>query len=89
MILVFISSEMKKAHLLKKCLLGAAIITAVEFVFGVIFNMSLNMNVWDYNGVPFNILGQICLPYSILWFGICFILFKWVIREEFISKFQA
>ncbi|MDE5604833.1 MAG: putative ABC transporter permease [Eubacterium sp.] len=89
MILVFISSEMKKAHLLKKCLLGAAIITAVEFVFGVIFNMSLNMNVWDYNGVPFNILGQICLPYSILWFGICFILFKWILKDEFISKFQA
>ena len=86
MILVFISAEMKKAHLLKKCLLGAVIITAVEFVFGVIFNMSLNMNVWDYNGVPFNILGQICLPYSILWFGICFILFKWIIKEDLYHK---
>ena len=67
MILFYISAEMKKTPLFKKCLLGAVIITAVEF----------------------NILGQICLPYSILWFGLCFILFKWVIKDKFILKFQA
>ena len=89
MILFYISTEMKKAHLFKKCLLGAAIITAVEFVFGIIFNLYLNMNVWDYKGVPLNILGQICLPYSILWFCLCFILFKWIIKDELILKFQA
>ena len=82
MILFYISTEMKKAHLLKKCLLGAIIITAVEFIFGLIFNLTLNMNVWNYENVPFNLLGQICLPYSILWFGLCFILFKWVIKEN-------
>ena len=82
MILFYISTEMKKAHLLKKCLLGAIIITAVEFIFGLIFNLTLNMNVCNYENVPFNLLGQICLPYSILWFGLCFILFKWVIKEN-------
>ncbi|GFI71906.1 hypothetical protein IMSAG250_01114 [Clostridiales bacterium] len=89
MILFYISAEMKKTPLFKKCLLGAAIITAVEFIFGIIFNILLNMNVWNYENVPFNILGQICLPYSILWFGLCFILFKWVIKDKFILKFQA
>jgi len=32
MILFYISAEMKKTPLFKKCLLGAAIITAVEFI---------------------------------------------------------
>lgn len=80
MILCFISAEMKKTPLLKKCLFGAAVITAVEFIFGIIFNMVLNMNVWNYENVPLNLLGQICLPYSVLWFGLCFILFKWIIK---------
>ena len=28
------------------------------------------MDVWDYSNMPFNILGQICLPFTILWFFI-------------------
>lgn len=86
MILFYISTQMKKAHLLKKCLFGAVIITAVEFIFGIIFNILLDMNVWNYENVPFNILGQICLPYSILWFGLCFILFKWIIKDNLYQK---
>ena len=26
------------------------------------------MSVWDYSGVPQNVLGQICLPFSAIWF---------------------
>lgn len=48
-------------------LLGAVIITALEFVTGVIVNLWLDMEVWDYSYLPYNLLGQICLPYSILW----------------------
>ena len=25
------------------------------------------MNVWDYSGFPLNIMGQVCLLYSVLW----------------------
>ncbi len=45
----------------------SAAITVVEFVFGVIFNLWLKMNVWDYSAVPFIILGQVCLPFSLIW----------------------
>ena len=86
MILFFISSEMKKASLLKKCLLGEVIITAVEFIFGIIFNIVLHMNVWNYENLPFNILGQICLPYTVLWFGLCILLFKFIIKDDFQKK---
>ncbi len=50
-----------------KCLLGALIITAVEFTFGCVVNLKLGMNVWDYSSVKGNVLGQICPLYSILW----------------------
>jgi len=47
--------------------IGAVIITALEFVAGVIVNLILDWNVWDYSNVPFNILGQICIPFCIIW----------------------
>ena len=70
MFLAFIQREMKKAPLLAKCLLGTVFITAVEFIFGCIFNITLGMNVWNYENVPLNLLGQICLPFTVLWFFI-------------------
>jgi uncharacterized membrane protein len=48
-------------------LLGAIIITGLEFLTGVLVNLWLGLSVWDYSYMPFNLLGQICLPYSILW----------------------
>lgn len=51
-------------------LLGSAVITAIEFIFGVIFNLWLGMNVWDYSSAPFNLLGQVCLPFSLLWIAV-------------------
>ena len=49
------------------CALG---VTAIEFIFGVVFNIWLKMGVWDYSNVPFNIMGQICPMFSILWVGV-------------------
>jgi uncharacterized membrane protein len=44
------------------------IITTVEFVVGVVVNLWLKLNVWDYSTKPYNILGQVCLLYSNIWF---------------------
>lgn len=51
----------------KQALIGAMLITALEFLTGCVFNLWLGWDVWDYSGVPGNILGQVCLPYMILW----------------------
>lgn len=51
----------------KQMLIGTAIITALELLTGCIVNLWLGWNVWDYSGMPFNVLGQICLPYIFLW----------------------
>lgn len=46
---------------------GAAVITAVEFLFGFVFNLRLQKNVWDYSAHRLQLYGQICLGYSLLW----------------------
>lgn len=53
--------------LLWQCVIGALIITTVEFVAGYIINIRLGWNVWDYSNLPFNLQGQICLLFTGLW----------------------
>lgn len=48
--------------------LGTFIVLFVEFISGYILNIILKLNIWDYTNLPFNIMGQICLLYSFLWF---------------------
>jgi hypothetical protein len=54
--------------LLSKCAIGSGIITIIEFLVGVVVNIWQKWNVWDYSEMKFNLLGQICLLYSFLWF---------------------
>ena len=56
--------------LLVKAAVCAVGVTAIEFIFGVVFNIWLKMSVWDYSNVPFNVMGQICPMFSILWAGV-------------------
>ena len=48
-----------------RALAGAGVITAVELAAGLMANRQYT--VWDYRDMPGNFLGQICLPYSLLW----------------------
>ena len=56
-------------------LAGAAIITAYEFAVGMIVNVQLGWQVWDYSQIPGNILGQICPMFTGTWFVVCFLFF--------------
>ncbi|MCH5314402.1 MAG: hypothetical protein J1E81_00705 [Eubacterium sp.] len=60
----------------QKCIIGALIITAIELILGIWFNIILNENVWDYSNTPFNFMGQICLPFSLIWLLISGAVFK-------------
>ena len=51
-----------------RILAGAGIITMVELAAGLVFNR--RYTVWDYRNVPFNYMGQICLPFCLLWIPI-------------------
>ena len=49
-------------------IIGASIITVLEFISGLILNVWLGLGIWDYSQMSFNLLGQICLPFSLAWF---------------------
>ena len=44
---------------------AALLITLLELVCGLLVNRSYR--VWDYRRMPLNFLGQICLPFTLLW----------------------
>lgn len=67
-ILDAITRKMKGRSLLSQACVGALAITAVELVFGILFNIIFDMHVWNYSSLPFNFLGQICPFYTALWF---------------------
>ncbi len=48
-------------------LLGGGIVTVLELITGLIVNVRLGWEIWDYSHMPLNLWGQICLPYSLLW----------------------
>lgn len=49
-------------------LIAAFGITMIEFASGLILNVWLKLNMWDYSNMPGNILGQICPEFTALWF---------------------
>ena len=48
--------------------IACLIITSLELLFGLVFNVMLGWGIWDYSKNKFNFMGQICLKYSVLWF---------------------
>lgn len=58
---------------MSQMVISAGIITTVEFITGLIVNVWLKLNVWDYSDKPYNVMGQICLLYSNFWFFVSLI----------------
>lgn len=46
-------------------------VVSMEFITGIIVNKYLNMNVWNYEDMPFHVFGQICLPFAVIFSGLC------------------
>jgi len=57
--------------MIRCCFAGSLLITGVEFCVGIFDNLIMHWNVWDYSDLPFNLMGQICLPFSFAWFFLC------------------
>lgn len=68
-----ISKKLKSASLFIKAFIGCGFITAIELIFGIIFNVLLKRKVWDYSKMPLNIGGQICALYSFFWLILSFL----------------
>ena len=65
-----IERRFRNMSLWVKCILGALLITTVEFVFGCVVNRAMGLSVWDYSDRPLNIMGQICPLFTAVWFVI-------------------
>ena len=64
-------------------------VTAGEFITGIFVNKLMGWNVWDYSDQPLNLFGQICVPFIILFSGLCVIglyisgyLLYWIYKEK-------
>ena len=53
---------------LTQMILGTLIITVYEFMTGLVVNLIFHLQVWDYSDMPFNLKGQVCLPFMFVWF---------------------
>ena len=69
--LVGIYKKCARMFIVKKCMLGGALITFCEYLCGTVVNIKLKLNVWDYSKCRFNVKGQICPFYSVLWSLLC------------------
>ncbi len=79
---LYINKKMKRRSIFLRAALGALFITAVEFFTGLVVNEVFHMNVWNYDKLPGNIMGQICPLYSAIWFCICFLICISVGKKE-------
>lgn len=50
--------------------IAAVIVTGVELLAGLVLNVWLGLGIWDYTGLPGNVLGQICIPFAAAWFAL-------------------
>lgn len=71
----------RKFGLLSQSVMGAVIITVLEFITGLIINVGLGWHVWDYSDVPGNIMGQVCLPFFFAW---CLLAVVAIVVDDFI-----
>lgn len=46
---------------------GAAIVTALELLVGLVVNRWLGWDVWDYSDMPGNLWGQVCPQFAAAW----------------------
>lgn len=48
-------------------LAGGGTATAAEYLMGLFYQKVLGVEFWDYSGLPLNVGGKICLPFSVAW----------------------
>ena len=68
---IYYIGKLKNSRIFR-AFLSALLITATELIFGIILNTFMHLNIWDYKTIPLNFMGQICLPFSVLWFMISY-----------------
>lgn len=75
--LTFIYNAEKKLygriHIGIRAFFYAFVITLSEFICGLALNIGLGLNIWDYTPLPFDILGQICPHFFLVWLMLSYV----------------
>ena len=71
-----LNEKNKKKNLLLQMVEGMVIVTVLEFVSGIVLNLCLGLNVWDYSNMRFNLLGQVCPQFCIAWFFLSYFVIR-------------
>ena len=79
-----INDKTPQMPLVYQCLIGSLIVTSMELICGYILNIKLGLGIWDYSSLPFNIMGQICLSFSFLWFILSYFI---IILDDILRDF--
>ena len=72
------------ASLFISILLAIILVTVLEYLTGFALEKVFNCKWWDYSKLPFNLHGYICLPFSLIWGLLAFVLLQVV--HPFISE---
>ena len=59
-VLIYLIAGRERTVLWRRWTLCAAAVTTVEYFTGVLVNLRLGWNIWNYADWPLNVLGQIC-----------------------------
>ena len=59
-----------RMSVLVQMLVGTVVIVLAELCCGLVVNGWLGLAVWDYSLMPYHFMGQICLPFALLWFPV-------------------
>lgn len=70
MVVFMLVNRTENLNIFVRCLLGAAVITSIEFGVGMLVNVELGWGVWDYSDKPLNVMGQICPLFSLGWYAL-------------------
>lgn len=52
----------------KQSIIGAIVVLIVEYISGYVLNIKMGLDIWDYSDMYFNLNGQICFEFAVIWF---------------------
>ena len=72
-------------------LAGGGAATAAEYAMGLLYQRVLGVEFWDYAGLPFNVGGKVCLPFSAAWSVLSLVLVYLVhpLTEALVARIPA
>jgi len=75
---ILLLPEAIRSHPVLLFLFGGLTATAAEYLTALFYERILRVSFWDYRGLPGNIDGRVCLPFSLIWGALSLPLVFWL-----------